>query len=832
MRKPILGIVLMLGFITAWSQTTVKGRLVDQDTNEPLIGATVQLKGTTKGTITDLNGEFSLNAENGQILVISYVGYVNQEITVNGADLGDVSMESDAIGLEGLEVIASFAEERKTPVAVSTVTAAEIVERASNQEFPELLKSTPGVYTSRAGGGYGDSRINLRGFDDVNVAVLINGIPVNDMENGRIYWSNWAGLTDVTRSMQVQRGLGASKVAVPSIGGTINIMTRTTDATPGGNIFYGVGNDNYQKASFSVASGLMDNGWAVSLSASTIQGDGWVDGTEFKGYNYFFNISKQVNDKHLLSFTGFGAPQRHGQRQNPMTISEIRNAPQGLKYNRDWGVKNGEIVHVEDNFYHKPQFSLNHYWTIDDKSELSTAVYMSFGTGGGGGEFGDFEPAENGYEPKNLDALVEINQSTQDGNALAFLRASRNDHEWYGMLSTYTRQINSKLNILAGVDLRQYIGRHFREITDLLGADYYLSNDDVNNPNQVIGVGDKYSYNNDGHVRWLGGFLQGEYTMGKLNTFATVSFSSTGYKRVDHFAYQDSDPLQETDYNYFGGLQIKGGANYNINQNHNIFANVGWFTKAPDFDAVYPGFDQFVNPAVVNQKIVSYELGYGYRSASFTANVNLYNTAWLDRTLTTAQTIDGEERFFSLLGVDALHQGIEVDFAYKPNTSLLVTGMVSIGDWRWANDVDGVTEFDDNQQPVEVFEKLYIKDLKVGDAAQTTAALGVSYEFFPGFKLGATANYFDDLYAEYDPTTRTGSESSGVQPFLLPSYATVDIRMKYDFDFGDNSATVFGNVNNVFNEEYIAESTDGSIDNILVYYGLGTTWTLGLKYNF
>ncbi|MEQ9231769.1 MAG: carboxypeptidase-like regulatory domain-containing protein, partial [Cyclobacteriaceae bacterium] len=244
MKRFLLGIVFLVSAIVVWAQGTISGKLVDKDTNEPLIGATVLIKGTSKGTITNLDGGFTLAAKEGNTLVISYVGYVTQEVVLSGSgDLGDIAVQSDAIGLDGIEVIASVAEERKTPVAVSSISAIEIQEKASNAEFPELLKSTPGVYTSRAGGGYGDSRIAVRGFNDVNVAVMINGVPVNDMENGRVYWSNWAGLTDVTRTMQVQRGLGASKVAVPSIGGTINIVTRNTDAVQGGSFFYGIGND-------------------------------------------------------------------------------------------------------------------------------------------------------------------------------------------------------------------------------------------------------------------------------------------------------------------------------------------------------------------------------------------------------------------------------------------------------------------------------------------------------------------------------------------------------------------------------------------------------------
>ena len=114
------------------------------------------------------------------------------------------------------------------------MSAADIDYKLGTQEFPEILKSTPGTYATKSGGGYGDSQIRLRGFSTENIAIMVNGVPMNDMEGGKVYWSNWAGLSDVTRSMQVQRGLGASKISAPSVGGSINIVTNTIDAQRGG----------------------------------------------------------------------------------------------------------------------------------------------------------------------------------------------------------------------------------------------------------------------------------------------------------------------------------------------------------------------------------------------------------------------------------------------------------------------------------------------------------------------------------------------------------------------------------------------------------------------
>src|SRR6056300_585465 len=137
--------------------------------------------------------------------------------------------------------VIDIAKVRETPIAVSTITPAEITLKTGNLEFPEIMNNTPGVYATKQGGGYGDSRLSLRGFDQRNTSFLINGQPVNDMENGWVYWSNWQGLTDVASGIQIQRGLGASRLAVPSVGGTVSIFTKAAQKSEGGKVIQMVG---------------------------------------------------------------------------------------------------------------------------------------------------------------------------------------------------------------------------------------------------------------------------------------------------------------------------------------------------------------------------------------------------------------------------------------------------------------------------------------------------------------------------------------------------------------------------------------------------------------
>ena len=210
MKKLLLLMVGLAVSFAAQAQTIVSGTVLDE-ADQPMIGATVIVPGTTQGASTDINGTFSFRVDSrAKDVEVSFLNYKTQTVklvaSAGQCKLGVIRLEPDAILMEDVVVSQSVAVQRKTPVAVSTISAADIEYKLGGQEFPEILKSTPGVYVTKDGGGYGDSKINMRGFKSANVAVMINGVPVNDMEWGGVYWSNWAGLSDVTRSMQTQRG--------------------------------------------------------------------------------------------------------------------------------------------------------------------------------------------------------------------------------------------------------------------------------------------------------------------------------------------------------------------------------------------------------------------------------------------------------------------------------------------------------------------------------------------------------------------------------------------------------------------------------------------------
>ncbi len=851
-----------------------------------------------------------------------------------------VQKEADieAVVLTG---VADIAKDRKTPVAVSTIKEAQIVERLGNQEFPEILKTTPSVYATKGGGGFGDGRLNIRGFDTNNTAVMINGVPVNDMEGGAVYWSNWAGLSDVTSAMQIQRGLGSSKLAIASVGGTINILTRAADKKREGNVTVGVGNDGYHKSLFSYNTGKNEQGWSSSLLMSRTAGAMYFDGSDFEAYNYYFALGFQPNAKHDFQFTFTGAPQWHMQnfQQTIATYQKYGTFDEpNRKYNSNWGYLNGDVYSQSVNFYHKPVGSVNWDWNMSENSKLSSVLYGSWGRGGGTGVIGRINTFSNiNVLPKTADGLIRFDDivrwnqgqnvadfganNTTPGvvtrtNGLA-RRASINSHDWYGFLTNFQHKVNQNWSFSAGLDGRYYYGYHPGVLTDLWGANKYVEKDNMNNPTgydvtlvqsptpsanpfvKAVPDSNQIVYRNyDGEVMWLGAFGQVEYSSDKLSAFFQGSLSEQGFQRIDNWivdgvtVQQGEKVNQKTGFEYILGYNAKGGVNYNINEQHNVYLNAGYYSKQPNMFAVYPypltdgratGSQQIVNKNLTNEKIASGELGYGFRSSKFNANVNLYYTSWKDRyqRFTNLPNIPNpaggnyNRPYANVTGIQEIHMGAEFEGTYKATEYLSFNGMVSVGDWFYKGNPSG-NLFDENGTPI-LFNtnpdvQLAFDNLKVSDAAQTTAAVGFTLKPVKALSIFGNWNYYDNYYGtpnfngdflvKADGTVTDNAKKGALK---YPSYNLFDGGLSYTLDLNKTQRLIFtGNVYNIFDKLYISDSRssvhvkelsnfkDGAAgtaqqqyDNYLknnvwngidtsnqVYFGFGRTWSASVSFRF
>ena len=773
----------------------------------------------------------------------------------------------DSIALEEVVVssgIIDVAKERETPIALSTITAREVQLKVGNMEFPEIMNKTPGVYATKQGGGYGDSRISLRGFDQRNTSFLINGQPVNDMENGWVYWSNWAGLTEVASGIQIQRGLGASKLAVPSVGGTVSIFTKSAERAKGGSFSQLFGNDGYSKSTIAYNTGLNENGWSTSLLLSKWSGNGYIYNTMGAGTTYFAAVGYAPDGSdHKMNLSVLGAGQWHHQRDVWVSIRDYQNfGEKGIdqRWNSNGGTRNGEEWSMRRNFYNKPLATFNWDWEVNDNIEVNTSLYASAGRGGGTGPRGrnyynsatDILPyqkdltthyTENGKGSRdsdgfiNFDALVNHNVANTSGytgdigggnyagkkigsnsykydgvnRAIIIRRASMNSHDWVGAISNFNYR-SGKMRYSFGIDLRDYTGYHYRVLNDLMGLDGYHSSGNRNTGGQIIEtLVEANPFKNTG----IKGPKMAYYNIGNvgwtgLNALAEYSGddltwviqAGTSAQTYGRVDYFAQVGNPESKEKTVSGGYIKGGANYNFNERSNAFFNIGRIARQPNFDAIFPNFANNINPDIQNEEISSIEIGYGYIGESLKVNINAYSTNWGNRFISRGfSNAQGEDGTAQFKDVDVSHKGVEVEADWRPNNISRVRGMLSIGDWRYTKDFDAQL-FNDQQQSIGT-ATLYTKDAKVGDAAQFVAYLGYERRIGSNLNIDLDYRFVDGLYADYSITDSDFTNATNKGALKLPSYGLVDLGATY-YMRGNLSMRL--NINNLFNTVYIAES--------------------------
>lgn len=901
---------LLLSFFFAsaislsFAQTAkVTGKVTDNITNQPVVGAKVFYSDQYRA-ISDFDGNYSIaNVPFGDYnVIVTMLSFdtLKFSVSVNSIDFSHDIILGGSQEIEEVNVVANLAQDRKTPVAVTTLSKREIIEELGSQDLPMILNSKPGVMATQQGGGDGDARITIRGFDQRNVGVLIDGVPVNDMENGWVYWSNWFGLDNITSQIQVQRGLGATKLAMPSVGGTMNILTDNTAGKREFKFQQEYGSGNFLRTSLSYKSGTLKNGWGVLFSGSYKQGNGWVDGLNTQGGFYYLKVQKKIKN-HVISLSGFGAPQRHNQRSYNQAIDYWdRDYAQELGADtvgaKDWGRrrnehygyvegKNGkEVVKSErSNYYHKPQITLKDFWKVNDKLSWSNIAYVSIGRGGGTRAFNSAMPRDSvgliDWEAINFNNQYktfagQVIGTTADANyhpsllkSNQVLTASVNNHMWIGGISQIDYKINSNFDFAAGLDYRHYKGEHYVELQDLLGGDYWVNNLNQNDANVMKKVGDKvgwepYHNHRDGFVQWLGGFAQGEYSKGRLTAFTNVSVTTNGYKGVDYFqkkelhdgdttiyvgatdtveyngkTYTNDSPeleYNQTDWKWLIGFTVKAGLNFNLNESSNVFFNAGYLDRTPQFSNVIDNNTNTFFEEIVNEKIVAFELGYGFRSKKISVNVNGYFTRWENKPFPFGVNVpdpDDPGNFIraNVNGMDALHMGGELDVSYNILKSLTIEGMASYGDWTWqsAETVDVVgTKF--------TFDA---KGVHVGDAAQSSYAGSINWRFLKTGYLKVKYTYFDRYYSNFDPFSLTGN-NSGRDSWKIPSYGLMSVHVGYSIKMEKFRINIRGNVFNVLNTLYISDARNNQNGSSFdanssgVFVGQGTTFNVSLGLEF
>ncbi len=847
------GFFLILFFATTTnSQTlTLKGTVTNSVTNKPLPNCNIFIEQLNIGTTTNEFGFYSIeNLNEGSLNIsASFIGFETLTKNYNFKESSTINFKltPKEILLNETIVKATKAKLRETPIAFSEKATIDVEQTLGSQDVPHLLQSTPSIYISQQGGGTGDLRMNMRGFEHTHFAVMINGIPINNPENGEVYWSNWSGISDVVENIQVQRGLTANPYSSTAVGGLVNIKTVGVNSNNNFvKIRSEIGLDNFRKFSVAFNNHIIPGKFAITGLLSKKEWDGYADQTALSEYTYYVGIGGILGN-HSLELQAIGSPQNHGQRMTLQNISTWQK--RGKRYNADWGYLQGKPLNIRDNEYHNPTINLNHNWQINNNLLLSNLLYFIPGKGGGTVppwvQFGttkdgliDFD-AEYQHNSNNIDSTFSTTLNKTE-NALRFFNHT---HQWFGFLSTIKYSYNHSTYTF-GVDYRYYKANNHQQVSNLLGGDYTIGWAGFDNMNQYpLYENDKIDFDADSFAKHFGGFIQYELKNNFLSLYFNSTLSHTSYNRIDYFNYASNDPNRETGWENFIGYSLKSGINLNFNRFNNIYLNLGIISKPPILFNVFDYSNKKFNN-VTNEDIFSIELGYGLACKNFLLNINTFYTLWGNKAFNKTQQdwATGQFFFLNISGANSRHIGVELEVQYNITNALSINGMLSVSQNIFTSNALTAKSPEDNPTKVEYILS-YIEGTFLPRFPMTTASMSMHYKTNISGNINVFINpefnYFANQYAQFDPTARMDKKGQGINSWKLPNSFITNFHFGTDYNFTNSIikkvSLIFNLFNALNNKDFIIDAIDGedhSKSNALVWYGRERWWNVSLALLF
>jgi hypothetical protein len=814
MKKLVLSLLFLFQaiFVLAQNQSTVKGKVVDSKSQSPLGSVKVMIQSNEQFVTTNSLGEFQISgiSDGNQILVISVDGYTTQnfaiEVVANQTlDVGLLFLDEDITSEQQLSLV--------------TITENDLSDDNSGSESTAgLLQSSRDAYQQAAAFNWGQARFRMRGLDNEYGITMINGISMNKIYDGRPQWSNWGGLNDATRNQEFTLGSAPSDYTFGGILGTQEINTRASLYRKGTRISQSGTNTNYSwRSMVTHNSGLMENGWAYSISGSRRWAqEGYFEGTDYGANSFFASVEKRFNKKHSLNFTSIYAQNTRG-KSSPNT-NEVNNL-MGIKYNSYWGWQDGKKRNSRDKDVEEPILMLSHYWKMSDRTTLNTNI--AYQTGSIGNSRLDYQTA-NSPDPtyyKNLpsyftnlgdiaganaaqnyflnnsqinwNAMYYANQfsSVDPGKSVYALYEDRTDDKQITANSILFSDLSDNVKLNAGASFKKLKSHNFQHMLDLLGGQYFEDIDpfysgdqtqsDLNNPNRQIKVGDEYGYNYNLNAIVADAFTQFKFTYKKVDFYLAQSFSRTQYQREGLYrnGIYANTSFGKGSKQIFENFGFKGGLTYKITGQHLLDFNGVYMTKAPNMRNTFANarINNNITPDLNSETIASLDASYVVRTPKFKARVTGFASRVQNATEISffyaegiGEDVDGNDQdsFISelLTGIEKRNFGAEIGLEYQITSTIKATAAASYGQYLYGNNPNLKINDDaqatlTNTQPVVDFGKAYLKNYRLPGMPQTAASLGLEYRDPNFWWVGANINYLADSYLDVSNITRTDNFS-------------------------------------------------------------------------
>ncbi|PXY39715.1 TonB-dependent receptor [Flavobacterium cheongpyeongense] len=657
MHKKSLILILFLTFkiASAQKETIFSGQVIDSKTQKAFENAVVNIQNSALTQLTKKDGTFELhsNIKGEQLILIRSQGYKDLLLKVNAntdqkVNLGILLLEEDQI--ENFQA---------TIISLSESDLDD--DNSSSEATSGLLQSSKDAFLQAAAFNWGQARFNVRGLDSENGAMMLNGMKMNKIFDGRPQWNNWGGLNDVLRNQEFSIGASPSNYTFGGALGTQQIYTQASAYRKGTRISFSGTNTNYNwRTMVTYASGMKSSGWAYVFSV----GKRWADEGYFEGINYdansfFVSLEKKISPKHSLNFTGFYTPNSHGKNSpNTNEITELKSE----KYNSYWGYQNGKKRNARIKNVEEPLLMLNHYFKINDRTNLTSTVMYQFGKVGNSnidyqnadspdptyyrklpsyfsslyaaddGEFsGTFTPDYVNAEKNKTwflensqigwEAMYKTNQKaivSPDGIITGYepskssyvLYEDRTDDKTFAFNTNLNSQLTENIFFSSGILFKNLKSHLFQNLLDLLGGTYFddidsfykgdQSQSDLKNPDRQVKVGDTYGYNFNFYATTTEAFTQFRFSYRKVDFYLGNSFCTSKYQREGLYQngiYPNTSFGKSQKVN-FENFGFKGGLTYKISGKQWLFFNGMHHTKAPSLRNTFS--NSRLNNSIVN----------------------------------------------------------------------------------------------------------------------------------------------------------------------------------------------------------------------------------------
>ncbi len=736
---------------------SVTGRVIDAQTKETLIGATVVQTETQNGENTDLKGEFSLKLRDGKnSITVSFVGYKTKTVSVKGNEQGleilllPTTFIGDEVFVEATRV------DDSTPMSYTNVTKDDIEEKNLGQDVPYLLQSTPSVIsTSDAGTGIGYTGIRIRGVDPARVNVTINGIPVNDAESHGVFWVNLPDIASSVDNLQVQRGVGTSTNGAGAFGASVNLQTSSNRVDPFAEINTGIGSFNTRKANIMLGSGLMKNGWQFEGRLSKIMSDGFIDRASADLNSFYLSATKR-GERSLLKADMFSGKEITYQAWYGVEESVLEGG--NRTFNEAGTEKPGSPYDNQVDNYRQDYYQLHYSYRFTDYWSANASLHYTHGQG-------FYEEYKSGQDVDDYGITpVPITQTTTD-----LVRRRWLDNDFYGMVFNTKYNYSDNWNVTFGGGINRYDGDHFGEIIWARFAGNSETEQRYYDNNAI-----KTDFNVFGKMQYL--------LSENLNAYLDLQVRRIGYE-FDGVDIQQSGAVNIRNEDDLVFFNPKFGFVYR-KSNHRLFASFGMASKEPTRD-------EYVNSSTQSrpkeETLYNIETGYRGEFDRFFVAANGYGMFYKDQLILTGQINDVGEAVRQNIP-NSYRIGLELEGGIQITDNFNWAGNTTISQNKVESFTEYIDDYDNGGQISETFD-----DADIAFSPNLIANSIFSYTN-SGFTGAISSKYVSKQYLD---NTQNDARS-------IDAYFVNDVRLAYKLQnllsFKAVTATLM--VNNILDAEY------------------------------